>query len=199
MKSSVGNRPNSIPSKMSSLQQLLLTLFPVILFTVVEEWGGLKWALILSIFYAFFEMGWEYSRFRRVSGMTFFSNAIVVGLSLVSYSTEDGFWFKMQPAILEIVMGVFLIGSYWMNRPMLAMMLKQQRAVVNPQMESLMRGITLRLGFFFFIQAGIAVYAALYWSTEVWAFLKSIGIFIMMLLYLGCELVVFRRSQFRRS
>lgn len=180
---------------LSAKQQLLLTLFPVILFTVVEEWGGLTWALILSVIYAIGEVSWEWWRYRRISGMTFFSNAMVVGLSAVSYFTQDGMWFKLQPAILELAMAGFLIGSFLLKKPMLVVMMKQQGHEVNPVMETFFAGLTLRMSFFFIGQAILATIASIYWSTEIWAFLKSIGILIMMVLYMLVEIFIFRRRQ----
>lgn len=185
-----GSAPSSKP--LSAKQQLLLTLFPVILFTLVEEWGGLTWALVLSIVYAIGELSWEWWRYRRVSGMTFFSNLMVVGLSLVSYYTQEGFWFKIQPAILELVMAGLLIGSFVLKKPMLVVMMQQQGHQVNETMLKFFSGLTLRMGVFFIAQAGLAAYASLYWSTQVWAFLKSVGILIMMVAYMLIEVVIFR-------
>lgn len=184
---------------LSAKQQLIFTLFPVILFTVVEEWGGLTWALIFSIIYAVIEVSWEWWRHRRPSGITLFSNCMVVGLSGVSYFTQSGVWFKLQPAILELVMAVFLIGSYFLKKPMLVVMMRQQGHQVNQAMEAFFSGLTLRMGFFFIFQATLAAIASFYWSTEVWAFLKSIGIFIMMIGYMLIEVVIYRWRQSRRE
>jgi intracellular septation protein len=174
--------------------QLLLMLVPVILFTVAEEWGGLKWALILSVIYALGEVSWELWRYRRVSGLTLFSNSMVVGLSFISYATQDGLWFKLQPAILELVLAFFLIGSFLFRKPMLVAMMKQQGHQVNSVMEQFFTGLTLRMGFFFIGQAALASYASIFWSTEVWAFLKSVGILVMMVVYMLIEIMIFRRS-----
>lgn len=179
-------------SPLSTKKQLILTLFPIILFTVVEERGGLQWALIFSIIYAIGEISWELWRFRRISGMTFFSNVMVVGLSLVSYYTQDGLWFKLQPAILEVVMAFMLIGSFVLKKPMLVIMMKQQGHQVTSEMSGFFGGLTFRLGLFFLGQAGIATFASIYCSTEVWAFLKSIGILIMMAVYMFIEIMVFK-------
>lgn len=180
---------------LSAKQQLFFTLFPVLLFTVVEEWGGLTWALILSVVYAFLEISWEWWRHGRPSGITLFSNCMVVGLSAVSYYTQEGFWFKLQPAILELLMAGFLIGSYLIKKPMLVVMMKQQGHQVTDIMESFFTGLTLRMGLFFVAQAALAAYASLHWSTEVWAFLKSIGVLIMMVIYMLAEIAIYRWRQ----
>ena len=180
---------------LSAKKQLLLTVLPLLLFVVVEEWGGLTWALILAIVYAIVELSWEWRRYQRISGMTLFSNVMIIGLSLLSYYTQDGFWFKMQPAILELALASFLIGSFVLKKPMLVLMMQQQGHNLNPMMYHFFSGLTLRMGFFFVVQAGLAAYASLYWSTQSWAFLKSVGILIMMVIYMLIEVAIFRYRQ----
>lgn len=184
-----------VKSSLSSKQQILLMLIPLILFTVVEEWGGLTWALILSVIYAIGEIGWEYGKYRQVSKLTLFSNMMVVGLSFVSYLTQDGMWFKLQPAILEALFAVLLIGSFLIKKPLLISIMQAQGQPMNEVMIPFFTGLTCRMGFFFIAQAGLAVYASFYWSTEVWAFLKSIGLFIMMILYMFLEVMMFKIRQ----
>lgn len=179
-------------SSLSSKQQLLLSLVPVILFTIVEEWGGLTWALILSVVYAIGEFSWEWFRFRSLSKMTLFSNLMIVGLSGVSYMTQEGMWFKLQPAILELVFAIILMGSYFLKKPLLLTMMIQQGHKPNEILKIFFNGLTLRMGFFFLFQSGLAVYASIYWSTEVWAFLKSLGVLLMMVLYMIIEIFIFR-------
>jgi len=181
-----------VRSNLSNKQQILLMLVPLVLFTVVEEWGGLTWALVLSVIYAIGEVGWELWRFRRISKLTLFSNLMVVGLSFVSYLTQDGLWFKLQPAILEIIFAIILIGSYLLKKPLLISMMKSQGHEVNEIMLQFFNGLTFRMGLFFIAQSILAVYASLYWSTEVWAFLKSIGLFVMMIGYMVLEVLIFK-------
>lgn len=130
--------------------------------------------------------------------MTLFSNLMVVGLSAVSYYTQEGLWFKLQPAILESVMAGLLIGSFLFKKPMLIMMMEQQGHQVTDLMRGFFTGLTLRMGFFFVFQAALATYASLFWSTEVWAFLKSIGVMVMMVMYMLVEIFIFRWRQSRR-
>lgn len=183
-------------SSLSNKQQILLMLIPLILFTVVEEWGGLTWALLLSVIYAIGEMSWEYWKYRHISKVTLFSNMMVVGLSFVSYLTQDGMWFKLQPAILEALFAVLLIGSFIIKKPLLISMMQAQGQPINEVMVTFFTGLTWRMGVFFMVQAGLAVYASFHWSTEVWAFLKSIGLFIMMILYMFLEVIIFKMRSF---
>lgn len=184
---------------LSNKQQILLMLIPLILFTVVEEWGGLTWALILSVVYALGEIGWEFGKYRQVSKLTLFSNFMVVSLSFVSYLTQDGLWFKLQPAILETFFALILIGSFLIKKPLLISMMQAQGQTMNEIMIPFFSGLTFRMGLFFMAQAGLAVYASLNWSTEVWAFLKSIGLFIMMIVYMFLEVIIFKIRQSRVS
>jgi intracellular septation protein len=184
---------------LSARQQFIITLVPVLLFTLAEHWGGLTWALLLSVAYAILEWSWEWWKYQKISGMSLFTNTMVIGLSGVSFYTQDGFWFKMQPAILELMMAGMLIGSWLMKRPMLVMMMHQQGHVLNIEMENFFSRLTLRMGFFFLFQAALATHAGLFWSTEAWAFLKSVGIILMMVLYMVVEVFLLRRRLARNS
>lgn len=186
--------PTKLKSNLSGKQQFVLMLFPVVLFSVVEEYGGLTWALALSVLYAFVEFGWEWFRYRKLSKLTLFSNLMVIGLSGVSFLTQDGLWFKLQPAILEFIMAIMLIGSFILKKPLLVGMMEQQGHSLNEMMRVFFNGLTFRMGLFFLFQSGLAVVASIHWSTEVWAFLKSIGILIMMVLYMLVEVFIFRKK-----
>lgn len=183
------------PKQLKASHQFLIMLFPIILFTLAEEWGGLLWALILSVIYALGEVFWEWKRYRSLSGLTLFSNGMVVGLSLVSYFTQEGFWFKLQPAILELAMALVLLGTSWRRRPLLISMLEQQGQVLSDEMRVFFSGLNSRMGIFFIAQSCLAAYASFYWSTEIWAFLKSIGILIMMVIYMIVEILILKRRQ----
>ena len=82
---------------------------------------------------------------------------------------------------------------------MLVAMMEQQGHSVNEIMREFFTRLTLRMGFFFIAQALLAAYAGFYWSTEVWGLLKTIGIMVMMVIYMLIEVVLFRWRMSRWS
>ena len=107
---------------------------------------------------------------------------------------------------MEAVMGGALIGSVILGKPLLTSMVRKQQ----PGWEDLpaerreflgrrFRGMTWRVGVFFWIHAALACWAAIYASTRVWALLKGVGFTLSFIAYLGVEIWVLRKSVLKRS
>ncbi len=137
-------------------------------------------------------------RQKKVDGITWFGNGMLLVLGGVSF-TNEGVWFKLQPAILELMMGGFLIVSVFMKKPVIAMMAEKQGTFARlPEplalvMKKQMAGLTFRVGVFFLLHCILAVWAALHWSTRAWAILKGVGFTGSLFLYMGVEAVLLRR------
>jgi intracellular septation protein len=178
---------------------LLAGLVPVVVFTVIEETYGVVAGLIAGMVFGVGEIVWEKWRQGRVQTMTWIGNGMLLGLGGVSLLTQEGYWFKLQPAILEGAFMIALIGSVAIGRPAMLEMSKAQGtwAQVPPERRALMdralRGMTLRMGLFFGIHAVLTAWAALHWSTRAWGILKGVGFTLSMLVYLGLEVLVLRR------
>lgn len=180
---------------------LLAGLLPVILFTVIEEMYGTLWGLIAGMVFGVGEIAWELIKYRRVETMTWAGNGLLLGLGGISLLTDTGVWFKLQPSILEGVMGGVLIGSVILKRPLLYAMMKQQmeEKVVPTFSEKVgttffaaLGGMTLRMGLFLWVHAGLAAWVALYGSTRVWAVLKGVGFTVSFIVYLVVESLLLR-------
>lgn len=163
-------------------------LLPVIAFTVIEEKYGPQAGLIAGLIFGGGEIIYELWRYKKVSTTTWIGNGLLLGLGAISLFFNDGIWFKLQPAIMEFGMFVFLLGSWLLKKPFLTIMSEKQNPNMPPFIKNSFSGMTFRLSFFFLIHAVIATYAALYWSTEAWALLKGIGLTVSMILYMIIEM-----------
>lgn len=187
-----------MPSK--NLRSLLLGgLLPVVLFTVIEETFGIVWGLVAGMGSALIEVVWEWRRQGKVDPITWFGSGAMLVLGGISLLTREGVWFRLQPALLEALMAGALLGSLLLGRPLLTAMARKQGVLAQvpaqalPAFESRMRGLTFRVGLFFAVHAGLAVWAALAWSVRAWAFLKGVGFTVSFFVYLGLEVWVMRR------
>ncbi len=179
-----------------SKSQFLMLLFggilPVIAFAVVEEKYGVIWGTIAGMFFGVGEVIYEKLKLKKVSGVTWFSNFLVLGLGALSLISADGVWFKLQPAIFLFSFAGILLGSSLLKKPLLLAMAAKQNPNLPPAAVTLFGAMNTRLSFVFFFLSGLATWAALYWSTEAWAFLKSVGIFIILVIYMAGE-ILYRR------
>ena len=179
-------------SKINTKKQFLNLFFggilPIVAFTVIEEKYGVFYGLIAGLFFGVAEIIYELIRYRKVSQMTLISNSLIIVMGCVSLFLNDGIWFKLQPAIFEFGFFVFLLVTWILKKPFLKSMVEKQNPEVPEFFKNKLSGITFRLSLFFLIQSIIATYAALYWSTEAWAILKGIGLFVSMAIYMAIEM-----------
>jgi intracellular septation protein len=174
-------------------------LLPVIAFTVIEEVYGTVAGLIAGMVFGVGEILWEYRTRGQVDPITWGGNALILVLGGISLFTNEGVWFKLQPALLEIAMTAALWGSWLLKKPLLLAMSRKQGGLpegipleMRQTMEEGMSGLTLRLGVFFALHAALAVWAALHWSTAAWAILKGVGLTVSLMVYLVVETLLLR-------
>lgn len=194
----------SVMQRQNPLKTLLLGgLLPVIIYTFVEEYFGILWGLVAGMVIGIAEIIVEKVRTGRVDAITWGGTGILLVLGGVSLVTQEGIWFKLQPALLELVMGGLLLVTWTVKKPFLVMMAKKQKMLerlppaVAESFERRMSGLTFRLGLFFLSHSGLATYAALYWSTRAWALLKGVGFTLSMILYMVIEVILMRRQMGR--
>ena len=169
-------------------------LLPVILFTVIEEKYGTLAGLIAGMIFGCGEIIYELIRYKKVNTITWIGNGMILGLGAISLFTSEGYWFKLQPAILEFVFFIILLGSWFLKKPFLKIMVEKQNPDIPEVVKNRLSGMTFRLSFFFLIHAIIATYAAFYWTTANWALLKGVGLTVSMILYMLLEGLTMRRQ-----
>lgn len=195
--------PETLPTKPSkkNRSQLMLLLFggvlPVIAFTLFEEFYGVIWGTIAGMAFGFGEVIYEKVRLKKVNGITWFSNALILVLGGITLISEDGFWFKMQPALFLYAFAIALVVSSLIKKPLMVALTLKQNPDLPPQAIELIKVLNLRLGFVFLALGALSTWAAFSWSTEAWAFLKSVGVLIILAFYMAAELII-RRMKNRR-
>ncbi len=167
-------------------------LLPIIAFTVIEEYYGPFYGLMAALVFGLGELIFEKIKYNKISGVTWMGNGLIVGLGLVSIFTQDGIWFKLQPAILELAFASMLWVTHGLGKPLLVELSKKQNPELPENVLIFLKGVNFRCGIFFFIHAILATWAALKWSTQAWAVLKGLGVTLSFVLYMVVEVFMFR-------
>lgn len=173
-------------------------LLPVIAFTLIEEKWGTVAGLIAGMVFGVGEIIYELIKNKKVSLITWIGNGLLLGLGAISLVSNDGIWFKLQPALFEYGFSFFLIGSWLFKKPFLVLMMEKQNPNAPEFLKLRMKGMTFRLGLFFLAHGLLATWAAFHWTTESWALLKGVGLTVSMIVYMVAEVVV-ARMQLRRK
>lgn len=194
-----GNSTNTTNPKAQAASLFFAGLLPVIAFTLIEEYYGVMAGLIAGMVFGVGEICWELYKYKKVQKMTLFGNGLLLALGAVSLVSSEGIWFKLQPAVMEGLFALILWGSVLMGKPLLSYLAEQQGHQLPDLIKSRMKGITFRSGLFFALHAGLAVWAAVAWSTTNWALLKGIGLTVSFILYLVVEGVLLRKVVLKPS
>lgn len=172
-------------------------LLPVIVFTIIEEKYGVMAGLTAGLIFGTAEIAYELIRYKKVNALTWVGNGLLIILGLLSLIAQDGLWFKLQPALFEAGFFVFLFGSWVLKRPFLVLIIEKQNPTAPEFLKHSMSAMTLRFSLFMLFHAGLATWAALYWSTRHWALLKGLGLTLSLILYLALE-VLWLRSKLKK-
>lgn len=162
-------------------------LLPILAFTYVEDNYGPLWGTVAGMVFGCGEILYEKFKLKEVSKITIGSNLMIFILGAISILTQDGIWFKLQPAILEAVFCFLIWGSLLMKKNVLLLIMEKQNGSVPENLKLFFNGISWRMGFFFFVHAILATWAAIHWSTAAWAMLKGVGLTVSMVLLLVGE------------
>lgn len=184
--------------KASARALFLGGVLPVIAFALVEEWYGTIGGLIAGIVFGAGELAYEYIRFKKIQGITIAGNALVIVLGGLSLIEGNAVLFKLQPAILIFAFAGFLLVSSLIGKPLLVEMSKKQNPGAPPELHQKLAGMNTRIGFCLIAIGLVSVYAAFYWSTAAWAFLKGIGAPLILFGYMAIEIIILRRRARRK-
>jgi intracellular septation protein len=169
-------------------------LLPVIAFTVIEDQYGTVAGIFAGLFFGLGEVVYELWSERKVSAITLVGNGMLLVLGGLSLISEDGIWFKLQPAIFEVFFALGLWVSLLLKKNILLLMAEKQGQVFPDFLKQKMNGLAFRLGIFFALQAALATWAAFAWSTQAWALLKGVGLTVSFVLWLVIEVLYIRYS-----
>lgn len=183
-----------ISPKKQMMSLFFAGLLPVLAFTFIEEYYGTIAGLIAGMVFGVGEITYELIKYRKVQKITWIGNGLLLGLGAISLISSEGLWFKMQPALMEGALVIALWGSLILKKPLLVVLAEQQGQSFPPAVKQRMSGMTFRVGLFFAIQTGLAVWSALYWSTTAWALLKGVGLTVSFIVYLILEALYMRRQ-----
>lgn len=167
---------------------ILLGILPLIFFVIVDSFSGMKAALISAVILCLIEAIMSYYFFHELDLVTLFSFFLVLVLAGTSYYCKTSIFFKFQPVILSVTLGIWFIISYWMDNPLLlTMMIKYknqmpaqlQENLQNPLYMKLLKIATHYCGFAFIAHGGVTAFAALKLSNWWWIAIRGIGFYVL--------------------
>ena len=90
------------------LKKLLPGFIPLFVFIIADEFWGMKVGLIVALLIGLGEMGFTWFREKRLDRFVLLDTALLVALSGVSILLENEIFFKLKPALIELILCLIL-------------------------------------------------------------------------------------------
>lgn len=163
------------------LKKLLPGFVPLFVFIAVDELWGTKAGLIAALVIGVAELLWIGIREKRFDRFVLFDTLLLLALGGVSILLENDLFFKLKPALVELILCIILALSAFSKVNIVELMSKRYLKDVSLSEEQT-RSMRASLKRMFYIFAGhtlLVFYAAFFLSNEAWAFISG-GLFYIL-------------------
>ena len=140
---------------------LLESFGPLLVLVVLEHAVSLLAAIISSIALGVVLVILQIKRDKKVSPFTAFVAASVAVFGVLDLKYQTGFFVKLEPALGNVVTGLFFLATVVLGRPIIIELAEKQRgAPISEKAHGYLRGLTIAWGVFFFARAAVYVWMA---------------------------------------
>ena len=180
-------------------KKLLPGFIPLFVFIIADEFWGMKVGLVVALLIGVGEMCFTWFREKRLDRFVLLDTALLVALSGISILLENEIFFKLKPALIELILCSILGVSVFSSVDIVgAMTRKYMKGVeMNEVQEALFKRNLRNLFYIVVFHTGLVLYSAFYMSKEAWAFISGGLFYILFFIYFGFEF--FRNRKLARK
>jgi len=177
------------------LKKLLPGFIPLFVFIIADEFWGMKVGLIVALLIGLAEMGFTWYREKRLDQFVLLDTALLVALSGISILLDNDIFFKLKPALIELILCLVLGVSVFSSVDIVGTMTRKYMKGVemNEAQEALFKRNLRNLFYITVFHTALVFYSAFYMSKEAWAFISGGLFYILFIIYFGFEYFKTRR------
>lgn len=185
---------------MMLLKQLLPGLFPLFIFIFADEVWGTETGLYVAVAFGIIELLVTRIKDRRWDGFIVIDTVFLVVMGAVSILLENAIFFKLKPALLELILCIILLAATLYPEKFFIIMtsryMKDRQIALNEKGISAMRRMMAFMAILFLSHTALTVYAAFCLSQGAWAFISG-GLFYIIfgVILAGQFIVMFIRKR----
>ena len=176
------------------IKKLIPGLIPLLVFILADEFWGMKVGLVVAVSIGIIELLIAWYRERKLDRFVLLDTLLLLLLSALSYLFENEIFFKVKPAMMDLVLVALLSLSLFTRIDPLASM--SQRYLGDLKLDGNQKDLFRRNIWVMFwitlLHTLMVLWAAFFLSKEIWAFISSFALFIMMGAYMGFELLRYK-------
>lgn len=178
-------------TKMDILKSLAPGFLPLIVFIAADAFFQPGIAIAIAVGTAIIELIISYVKVKTLDKFILFDVALIVLLGSVSILLENEIFFKLKPAVIELIFCIILGISVF--SPVNIMLMMTKRYMKNIELgKAQIAQLTKSLRALFYIFLGhtvLIVYSAFFMSKQAWAFISGGLFYILFGVYFVFQLV----------
>ncbi len=171
------------------IKKLIPGLLPLLVFILADEFWGMKVGLAVAVSIGLIELAVTYFREKKLERFVLLDTLLLLLLSGLSYLFDNDIFFKVKPAMIDLVLVAMISLSLFTRIDPLGTM--SQRYLKGIQLDGnqkeLFRKNMWVMFWMVWVHTGLVLYSAFFLNKEIWAFISSFLLFIMMGIYVGYQ------------
>ncbi len=182
-----------LKTKSEILKTFTLSLIPLIVYFIIEEYFGLYWGVIAALVAGIAETLYYRIKDKTWDKTVIASTALIIIMGILSIIFKSPVFVMFKPVIFEGVFGLALISVYLTKSDFVFNMAKKHSGMeIEEEKKNRMRGMTLRMGVTLLIHAGLIAFAIFEYGKKEWLFVKGVLFYVMFALLLLFEFIYVR-------
>ena len=168
---------------------ILAGILPLLVFVIIDAFAGVKAAAICALVLAIAEAIFTFFWIGEIDVVTGSGLVLIAIMAYISFRKESPLFIKLQPVLLGGILGLALIISYGVGRPLLYEIMLKYKAFLpeqiafninNPLFIKLIKAGTLTSGVGLILHASLTCYAALKLSNWWWIAIRGVGVYVFL-------------------
>lgn len=162
----------------SLLKKLLPGILPLLIFILADEIWGTRVGLIVALGFGVGELFFYWIKDKKIDRFILLDTSLLLILGVISIALENDLFFKIKPALIELILLAIIAFSLWGPKNLIMAMSQRYTGELklDTGQEKMMR---LNMKVMFWITALhilLVLYSAKQMSDEAWAFISG-GLF----------------------
>lgn len=173
----------------------LISFLPALAYWYLEENYPLRVALGIGLLLALLELAIEKLFTKKVHTISIFNFILILMLGGFSFLGDEGIWFKLQPCITGLAMGVFLFWRLKKGNGLLSEMFLEMNDARSEHIPLfIIQKLEAHLVWLFLLYGSFMGFVAWKLSTDYWIFFKTIGFYIVFFIFMVVEMILLRKK-----
>jgi isopentenyldiphosphate isomerase/intracellular septation protein A len=178
-------------TQLNLFKKLLPGLLPIFVFILVDEIWSTEAGLVVAVVFGIGQLGYVFIRENRFDRFVFYDTALLVALGGISIALKDEIFFKLKPALINLIFCAILGFSAFSSKNLL--MIYSQRYMGDMKMpagaEKAMQQTMKILFWIMLAYTFLIVYSAYFMSKEAWAFISGGLLYILFGLFFAWQFI----------